>query len=99
MNILVGMNVGHLRHQLLLHEMACRDYILHGYLTIVCVCSGDWNLLLSGYCLLSGKWLRRGCLQHYFALWHWWALLLSAGWFIFFPEANRFFCGVVCSNI
>ena len=58
MNVLVGLNVGHPRHQLLLHghdEMACLDYILHGHLTILWVCSGDWNLLLSGLCLMSGK--------------------------------------------
>ena len=44
MNILVRLNVGHLRHQLLLHghdEMACRDYILQGYLIILFVGSGD----------------------------------------------------------
>ena len=85
MNILVGLNVGHLRHQLRLHghdEMACRDYILQGNLIILFNGSGDWNLLLSGLYLLSGNWLRRECLLHNFVLWHWWALLLSAGWFL-----------------
>ena len=100
MNILVGPNVGHLRHQLLLHghdEIACRAYILQGRLIILFVGSGDWNLFLSALCLLSGKWLRRGCLQHNLAWYHWCALLLSTG--CFFPTcfqspgANRFFCG------
>ena len=85
MNILVGLNVGHLRHQLLLHghdEMACRHYVLQGHLIILFVGSGDWNLLLSGLCLLSGKWLRRGCLLHDFAWCHWRALLLPVGWLL-----------------
>ena len=48
-NVLVGLNVGHVRHQLLLpgdDEMACRDYIIHGHLTILCVCSGDCKFVV-----------------------------------------------------
>ena len=102
-DVLVGLKVGHLIHQLMLHghEMVCRAYILHGHLTLVCDCSCDWNLLLSVLCLFSGcdacvcnRTLGGGngercCCR---------MSVLLPTWF-HSPEARRFFYGVVSSYI